>query len=98
MQKCNATARPIPVARIDFLCNKGVIRESVEYSSAEEFLKELKEELHYGVPLGVTLYSDARGNHISRRFLSELDTLPKWLTVEPAPQSGKKPAERSDAR
>ena len=87
------------VARIDFLSPRGTVGDSVEYRSEEEFLKALKEELHYGVPLSVVLYRDSEGKTISRSFLEELDTLPKGLTVEDAPlMPDKKPSERSEAR
>ena len=89
---------PIPVARIDFLSSNGIVGDSMEYHSESAFLKALKEELYYGVPLTVVLYRDDTGKTISRKFLEEMDTMPKGLTVEDAPQSGKKLAERSDAR
>ncbi len=90
--------RQPPVARLDFLGSNGAVGDSVEYHTEAAFLKALKEELQYGVPLTVVLYRDDTGKTLSRNFLEDLDTMPKGLTVENAPQSGKKPTERSDAR
>ena len=40
-----------PVGRIDFLDTKGQTGESCYYYSEEDFLKTVKEENYYGVPM-----------------------------------------------
>lgn len=87
-----------PVARLDFLDSNGAVGDSVEYRTEEDFLKALKEELRYGVPLTIVLYRDKFGKTISRSFLEDLDTMPKELKVEDVPQLSKKPADRGEAR
>lgn len=79
-----------PVARLDFLSSRGKVVDSVEYHSETDFLKALKEELYYGVPLIVVLYRDENGKTISKSFLEDLDTLPKGLTEEDAPEVKKR--------
>ena len=84
------------VARIDYLGFRGEVVESVEYKSEESFLTALKERLHCGVPLCVTLYRDQNGKTISRNFLAEVDTPPKRVSVEDVPSQT--PKDRRDAR
>ena len=78
-------AEKLPVARIDFLGCDGSVGDSKEYFSEEEFLKAVKEELYYGVPLVIVLYRDREGKTIPRTFIKDLDTLPKGLITESAP-------------
>lgn len=82
----------LPVARIDFLSFSGKVCSCEEYATEQAFLETLNEELHYGVPLNVILYRDQNGKTISRKFLEELDTLPKELREEDVslPQISKK--------
>ena len=80
----------IPMARLDFLSSGGKVVDSVEYVSETDFLKALKEELYYGVPLTIVLYRDENGKTISKSFLEDLDTLPKGLTEEAAPEVRKR--------
>ena len=87
-----------PVGRLDFLGSDGTVGDSAEYPDEASFVKAIKEEMHYGVPLIVVLYRDSDGHTISPDFLKELDTMPKGLTVEDAPQPQTKNHERSDAR
>lgn len=86
----------VPVARLDFLGSNGKVVDCVEYDSEAEFLKALKDELRYGVPLVVVLYRNSDGMTISKSFLEDLDTLPKGLKEEEVPrvQSHGKPFER----
>ena len=72
----------LPVARIDYLSSGGKVFCSLDFVTEEAFLLTLKEDLHCGVPLAVVLYRDADGKTISRKFLEELDTLPKGLKEE----------------
>lgn len=76
--------KPAPVARIDFLSPSGTVVESMNFLTEAEFIKELKENLDYGVPLTVVLYRGVNGKTISRDFLNDLDTLPKGVKVENA--------------
>ena len=59
-------------------------KEQEKFREMYEFIKELKENLDYGVPLTVVLYRGVDGKTISRDFLNDLDTLPKGVTVENA--------------
>ena len=45
-----------PVGRIDFLDTKGQTGESCYYYSEEDFLKTVKEENYYGVPMVVNVF------------------------------------------
>ena len=75
----------LPVARIDYLSSGGQVFCSLDFAAESAFLKTLKEELHYGVPLVVVLYRDRNGKTISQKFLEDLDTLPKGLKEEEHP-------------
>ena len=90
----------VPVARLDCLDSKGNVGDSREYFSEEAFLKALQDELYYGVPLIVVLYRNEKGKTISKDFLEDLDTLPKWLEEEDAPkvQSRKSTLEKGAER
>ena len=72
----------IPIARLDFLSSGGAVKDSEEYFCEDDFIKALREELYYGVPLIVVLYKDQYGKTIPTDFLDCLDTLPKGLKVE----------------
>jgi hypothetical protein len=71
-----------PIARLDFLSSGGAVKESEEYFDEDTFIKALREELYYGVPLIVVLYRNQYGETIPTDFLDCLDTLPKGLKVE----------------
>lgn len=79
-----------PVARLEFLSSCGKVVDSVEYYNETDFLKALKEELYYGVPLIIVFYRDENGKTISKSFLEDLDTFPKGLTEEDAPEVKKR--------
>lgn len=89
-----------PVARLDFLSSTGKVLESKEYHSETDFLKALQEELFYGVPLIVVLYRDENGKTIPKRFLEDLDMLPKGLLEEDIPgvQKRKSPVKKEGVR
>ena len=70
------------VGRIEYYGSDGIVGDSIEYDNEEKFLKELKEETNYGVPLGVVLYMDEKGKTISKKFLKELDPPPKSFLIE----------------
>ena len=42
-----------PVGRIDYLGTSGKVRESIEYTSEYKFVKDIKEENYYGVPMEI---------------------------------------------
>lgn len=74
-----------PVGRIDYLSSDGKVRESIEYTSEYQFVKDIKEELYYGVPLNLVFYRDENGNTISRDFLNSLDTMPAGSEIIDSP-------------
>ena len=83
--KNNSGTAQVPVARLDFLDSSGHVGDSKEYYQEAVFLRDLQEELYYGVPLVVVLYRDENGKTISKKFLEDLDTLPKGLKEEYTP-------------
>ena len=74
-----------PVGRIDYLGTGGKVRESIEYTSEYQFVKDIKDENFYGTPMSVVIYADKDGNTISRDFVNELDPLPQGYKVIPSP-------------
>ncbi len=71
-----------PVGRIDYLHTDGRVRESIEYTSEYQFVKDIREENNYGVPMTVVFYQDKDGKTISQSFLSELDSPIQGVRVE----------------
>ena len=74
-----------PVGRIDYLHTDGKVRESIEYTSEYQFVKDIKDENYYGTPMSVVVYADKDGNTISRDFINELDPPPQGFEVIPSP-------------
>ncbi len=74
-----------PVGRIDYLHTDGKVRESIEYTSEYQFVKDIKDENYYGTPMSVVVYADKDGNTISRDFINELDPAPQGFEVIPSP-------------
>lgn len=68
------------VARIDYLY-KGGVGESVEYTDADEFIRDVKEQNEYGVPMTLVLYADAKGETIPRGFVQEMDPPPQGVAI-----------------
>ena len=81
----DAEIEQMPVGCIEYLGTNGTPGEVVEYTDEEQFLKTIKEDTFYGVPLTVVLYRNEQGNTISQDFLNELDPPPKGFRVEDAP-------------
>ena len=81
----DAEIEQIPVGCIEYLGTNGTHGEVVQYTDEEQFLKIIKEDTFYGVPLTVVLYRNEQGNTISQDFLNELDPPPKGFRVEDAP-------------
>lgn len=71
-----------PVGRIDYLGSNGAVRESIEYTSEYQFVKDIKDENFYGVPMVVVLYRDKDGKTISQDFVAELDPPVQGLKIE----------------
>ena len=74
-----------PIGRIDYLHTDGKVRESIEYTSEYQFVKDIKDENYYGTPMSVVVYTDKDGNTISRDFVNELDPPPQGFEVIPSP-------------
>lgn len=74
-----------PVGRIDYLGTDGQVRESIEYTSEYQFVKDIKDENFYGTPMSVVVYADKDGNTISSDFVNELDPPPQGFEVVPSP-------------
>ena len=74
-----------PVGRIDYLHTDGKVRESIEYTSEYQFVKDIKEENYYGTPMEVVLYQDKDGNTISTKFVEYLDPPPQGFKRIPSP-------------
>jgi len=74
-----------PVGRIDYLHTDGSVRESIEYTSEYQFVKDIKEENQYGVPMSIVVYADKDGNTIPIDFASELDPPPQSFDIVPSP-------------
>ena len=76
-----------PIGRIEYLHTDGSVRESIEYTSEYQFVKDIKEENSYGVPMNIVLYRDKDGQTISQDFDSNLDPTPQGFRVEDFPVS-----------
>ena len=74
-----------PVGRIDYLGTGGKVRESIEYTSEYQFVKDIKEENYYGVPMKIYVYADENGKTISTNFQSLLDPPPQGFKVIESP-------------
>lgn len=74
-----------PVGRIDYLGTGGKVRESIEYTNEYKFVKDIKEENYYGVPMEIYVYADKDGKTISTDFQNSLDPLPQGFKVIPSP-------------
>ncbi len=75
-----------PVGRIDYLHTDGKVRESIEYTSEYQFVKDIKDENFYGTPMSVVVYADKDGNPIiSIDFATELDPPPQSFDIVPSP-------------
>ena len=70
-----------PVGRIDFLDTKGQTGESCYYYSEEDFLKTVKEENYYGVPMVVNVFRDEDGQTIPLNFVQDFDPLPQGFKI-----------------
>ena len=75
-----------PVGRIEYLHTDGTVRESIEYTSEYQFVKDIKDENFYGTPMSVVVYADKDGNTIIPiDFATELDPPPQSFDIVPSP-------------
>lgn len=74
-----------PVGKIEYLYTDGSVRESIEYTSEYQFVKDIQEENRYGVPMNIVLYRDKDGQTISQDFVSNLDPTLQGFRVEDFP-------------
>ncbi len=86
-----------PVGRIDYLGTSGKVRESIEYTSEYKFVKDIKEENYYGVPMEIYVYADKDGKTISTDFQSSLDPFPQGFKVITSPYLERAEEEITDA-
>ena len=86
-----------PVGRIDYLSTDGKVRESIEYTSEYQFVKDIKDENFYGTPMSVVVYADIDGNPIiSIDFATELDPPPQSFEIIPSPYSERAEEEKTE--
>ena len=76
---------PIPVGRIEYLGSNGQVGETVEYTDAERFERDIKDENYYGTPMSVVVYRNADGSTIPHAFISECDPPLQGFTIEDSP-------------
>lgn len=75
----------VPVGRIEYLGSNGEVRETVEYTDAERFERDIKDENYYGAPMSVVVYRHADGNTIPYAFISECDPPLQGFSIEDSP-------------
>ena len=75
----------IPVGRIEYLGSNGEVGETVEYTDAERFERDIKDENYYGTPMSVVVYRNADGSTIPYSFISECDPPLQGFSIEDSP-------------
>mgnify|MGYP001027412482 FL=1 len=75
----------VPVGRIEYLGSNGEVGETVEYTDAERFERDIKDENYYGAPMSVVVYRHADGNTIPYAFISECDPPLQGFSIEDSP-------------
>ena len=83
-----------PIGRIDYLHTDGTVRESIEYTSEYQFVKDVKDENFYGTPMSIIVYADKDGNTIPIDFATELDPPPQSFDLVSSPYIDKTLSER----
>ena len=76
---------PIPVGRIEYLGSNGQVGETVEYTDADRFERDIKDENYYGTPMSVVVYRNADGSTIPHAFISECDPPLQGFFIEDSP-------------
>ncbi len=74
-----------PVGRIDFLGSDGKVGDTMEYIDEAEFLRDIKEENHYGTPMTITVYREADGRTIPTDFVQNLHPSPQGFEIVDSP-------------
>ena len=69
------------VGRIEFLGTNGMVGDSVEYTSAEQFVAAVKDENFVGTPMRIIVYRDKEGQTIPLNFVKDLDPRPLGFRV-----------------
>ena len=70
-----------PIGRVDYLGTDGKIQYSVEYTDEDRFVRDIKDDNVYGVPMAITVYRQQNGSSISIDFISQLDPPPQSFEV-----------------
>ncbi len=73
-----------PVGRIDYFDADGKRSDTVEYTSADSFEKDIKADAKAGETMFIAVYADENGKTIPTDFLNELDPPQRFETV-PSP-------------
>ncbi len=76
---------PIPVGRIEYLGSNGQVGETVEYTDADRFERDIKDENYYGTPMSVVVYRNADGSTIPHDFIFESDPPLQGFAIEDSP-------------
>lgn len=74
-----------PIGRIEYIGANGKESASIEYTDAEKFEKDIREESDYGVPISVYVYKDKDGHSVPHSFIFELDPPPRQFEVIDSP-------------
>lgn len=75
----------VPVGRIEYLGSNGEVGETVEYTDADRFERDIKDENYYGTPMSVVVYRNADGSTIPHAFISECDPPLQGFSIEDSP-------------
>ena len=78
-------APSVPVGRIEYLGSNGQVGETVEYTDADHFERDIKDENYYGTPMSVVVYRNADGSTIPYSFISECDPPLQGFAIEDSP-------------
>ena len=76
---------PVPVGRIEYIGSNGEVGEIVEYTDADRFEKDIKDENYYGTPMSVVVYRNADGSTIPYDFISKCDPPLQGFSIEDSP-------------
>ena len=77
------------VGRIDYLNADGTVQNSIEYTNAEMFERDIKAESADNIQMSVYLYQNADGDVMPHGFIDDLPHLLQHFEIarQPAPQS-----------
>ena len=78
-------APSVPVGRIEYLGSNGEVGETVEYTDADRFERDIKDENYYGTPMSVVVYRNADGSTIPHDFIFESDPPLQGFSIEDSP-------------